>query len=378
VYIEAGQLHLAHQEALSALALLEQIGGSTPIAGYLLASLFDISFAWNRLEEASDALLRLLRIAQDWQQVELLVMGERAVAQLALARGDLDTAQEALHKAEALLEREEFANNARWVTETRVQVWLSHNNLAEASSWAAQTTLSPENWDPLRKWEVLLLVRVSLAQHQYPRAVETLERFREHLDQPADIEKTLEWMALYLVALHYAGKSAQAATVAARLLVMTEPEGYLRLYLDAGEPMRQALEALLKAEGNGGPELPQEEGNSVSAVSFSRSYVSRLLAAFEQEERTGAHRVGTPLAAQPKIQPEPGTAEVQGHGTEPLSRQELRVLRLLVAGQTYAEMAEVLIVSPNTIKTQVSSIYRKLGVNRRAEAIAVTVRFHLL
>ena len=159
-YIEAGQLHLAHQECLSALTLLEQIGGSTPVAGYLLASLFDISYAWNRLEEASTWLHRLQRLAQDWQQVELLAMGERAVARLALARGDLDTAQEALHKAEALFEREEFANNARWVTETRVQVWLAQGNLAEASNWAAQTTLSPQNWDPLRKWEVLLLVRV--------------------------------------------------------------------------------------------------------------------------------------------------------------------------------------------------------------------------
>src|SRR6266700_3546675 len=164
-YIHAGQLRQAHQECLEAIALLEQIGGSTAIAGYLLASLFDISYAWNRLEEASDSLLHLLRIAQDWQQVELLAMGERSVALLALARGDLGTAQEALDKAEALLEQEEFANNARWVAETRVQVWLAQGNLAEASNWAAQTTISPpEEWDPLRKWELLLLVRVLLAQ----------------------------------------------------------------------------------------------------------------------------------------------------------------------------------------------------------------------
>src|SRR3989440_2716535 len=250
MYIHAGQLHLAHQEALSALALLEQVGGRTALAGFLLASLFDISYAWDRLEEASDALCRLLGIAQDWQQVELLVIGERAVAQLALARGDLGTAQEALYKAEALDAQEEFANNARWVVETRVQVWLATRSLAQASTWAAQTTLSPEDWDPLRKWEVLLLVRVSLAQQQYVQAVETLERFREHLDQPADtlnIEKMLEWMALYVVALHYAGKSAQVAPIAARLLAMTEPEGWIRLYLDVREPMRQALEALLEA-----------------------------------------------------------------------------------------------------------------------------------
>jgi LuxR family maltose regulon positive regulatory protein len=373
-YIEAGQLHLAHQECLEALALLEQMGGSTAVAGYLLASLFDISYAWNRLEEASEALQRLKCLAQDWQQVELLVMGERAVARLALARGDLTTAQEALHKAEALLEQEEFANNIRWVTETRVQVWLAQGNLAEASNWEAQTTLSPEAWDPLRKWEVLLLVRVLLAQQQYAQAVDTLESFREHLDQPADIEKTLEWMALYIVALHHAGKSAQVAPIATRLLAMTESEGYLRLYLDAGEPMRQALLALLEAAGKGGPDAPQEDGNSVSAVPIFRSYVSRLVAAFEQEQRTRTHRA----TDQQKIPSESEVAELQRQGIEPLSRQELRVLRLLVAGQTYAEMAEALIVSPNTIKTQVSSIYRKLGVSRRAEAIAVTQRLQLL
>jgi LuxR family maltose regulon positive regulatory protein len=377
-YIEAGQLHLAHLEALSALALLEQIGGSTPVAGYLLASLFDIFYAWNRLEEASDWLHRLQRLAQDWQQVELLAMGERAVARLSLAQGDLDTAQEALRKAEALFEREEFANNARWVIDTRVQVWLARGNLAEASDWAAQSTLSPQNWDPLRKWEVLLLVRVLLAQQQYARAVETLDRFRKHLDQPADIEKALEWMALSVVASHHAGKSAQVTPVAARLLAITEPEGYLRLYLDAGEPMRQALSALLEATGKESPDPPQEEGKSRNAGTLSRSYLSRLLAAFEREDQKRAHRVSTPLARKPENLPGLPTAEGQRQGVEPLSQQELRVLRLLVAGQTYAEMAEALIVSPNTIKTQVSSIYRKLGVSRRAEAIAVTAQFHLL
>ena len=63
---------------------------------------------------------------------------------------------------------------------------------------------------------------------------------------------------------------------------------------------------------------------------------------------------------------------------EPLTPQERTVLRLLVAGNTYAEMARHLVVSPNTIKTQVRSIYRKLGVCRRAAAIGVAERLHLL
>jgi len=320
----------------------------------------------------------LQRLAQDWQQVELLAMVERAVARLALAQGDLDTAQEALHNAEALLAQEEFANNARWVGETRIQVWLESGNLVQVSTWAAQTTLSQHDRDPLRKWEVLLLVRVLLAQQQYARAVEMLEHFREHLDQPADIEKTLEWMALSVVALHHAGKSAQAAHVATRLLALTEPESYLRLYLDRGEPMRQALSALLEVVGKETPDVPQEEESTSAAISISRSYVSRLLAAFEQEERRHTHRSGKPLADHPEIQPELTASEGQKKGVEPLSRQELRVLRLLVAGQTYAEMAEALVVSPNTIKSQVGSIYRKLNVRSRLEAYTAALRLRLL
>ncbi len=376
--IEAGQLHLAHREAQSALALLEQIGGNTPVAGYLLASLFDISYTWNRLEEATDWLQRLQRFAQDWQQVELLAMGERAVARLALAQGNLDTAQEALRKAEALLAQEEFATNARWVGETRIQVWLASGKLAEASTWAAQTMLSPQNWDPLRKWEMLLLVRVLLAQQQYTSAVEMLEQFSESLDQPADIEKTLEWLALTVVALHYAGKLAQARPIAARLLAMTEPESYLRLYLDVGEPMRQTLSALLEVVGKEAPDAPQEERNTIATTSISGSYISRLLATFEQEERTLAQRADMPLTDQQEIQPELTPTEGQKKGAEPLSRQERRVLRLLVTGQTYAEMAEALVVSPNTIKTQVGSIYRKLNVRSRLEAYAAAQRLHLL
>ncbi len=61
-----------------------------------------------------------------------------------------------------------------------------------------------------------------------------------------------------------------------------------------------------------------------------------------------------------------------------LSPQEQRVLRLLVDGQTYAEIAQTQIVSLNTIKSQVSSIYRKLNVSHRAAASALARRLPLL
>jgi LuxR family maltose regulon positive regulatory protein len=88
--------------------------------------------------------------------------------------------------------------------------------------------------------------------------------------------------------------------------------------------------------------------------------------------------VGEPMLKQAREVLRPHRAEAPREPVSPLSLQEQRVLRRLLAGQTYAEMAEAFIVSPNTIKTQVSSIYRKLGVSRRAEAIARISQLHLL
>ena len=62
---------------------------------------------------------------------------------------------------------------------------------------------------------------------------------------------------------------------------------------------------------------------------------------------------------------------------ESLSCQEQRVLRLLVAELSYPEIARELVVSINTVKTQVNSIYRKLNVHSRREARAVAQQFHL-
>lgn len=60
-----------------------------------------------------------------------------------------------------------------------------------------------------------------------------------------------------------------------------------------------------------------------------------------------------------------------GAPLEPLSAQEQRVLRLLAAGHSNPEIARELVVSVNTIKGHVRSIYRKLDMRNRLEASAV-------
>jgi LuxR family maltose regulon positive regulatory protein len=60
----------------------------------------------------------------------------------------------------------------------------------------------------------------------------------------------------------------------------------------------------------------------------------------------------------------------EGFYGEPLSEAELRVLALLVRGRSVSEVARELYLAPTTVKTHRRTIYRKLGVTNRQEAIA--------
>jgi LuxR family maltose regulon positive regulatory protein len=71
------------------------------------------------------------------------------------------------------------------------------------------------------------------------------------------------------------------------------------------------------------------------------------------------------------------TPESEGAHHTGLTRAELRLLPLLATHLSFREIAEQLFVSRNTIKTQAISVYRKLGVSSRSEAIAEAQRLGL-
>jgi LuxR family maltose regulon positive regulatory protein len=58
-----------------------------------------------------------------------------------------------------------------------------------------------------------------------------------------------------------------------------------------------------------------------------------------------------------------------GHLGEELTERELDVLHLLGGELSTRQMAQSLYVAPSTIRTQVKSIYRKLGVSARGAAV---------
>ena len=87
-------------------------------------------------------------------------------------------------------------------------------------------------------------------------------------------------------------------------------------------------------------------------------YVAKLLAAFVGD---------SPFPAQASVSL-----------PEPLSQREREVLKLIAAGLTNREIAETLVISPETVKKHTGAIYSKLGVSNRTEAAAKARELGLL
>lgn len=349
-YGAAARLNLVEQECVQAFQLIEQLGHRSITEGYLYYFLAMAYYQWNRLEEAAQATEQMMRVGRDWQQADLLIGGNNLFVWIELARGNASRAQEALQTAESLINREQFGTHVGSVLETRVLYWLVAGNMDATRHWAKHVVFSPETWDSSRKGELFMLARVYVAQHQYQEALAMLEHYRPYLDSPGDIVATIEFLSLYTIALDSVGHHASARTTLIELLALTESEGQVRVFLNAGERMRQVLQQLYNAVST--KEYPLSHR--------SVTHIGKLLDAFAAQNQTSNHALNT------REQPLTST---MGMPQERLTPREQDVLRLIVAGRSNSEIASELVISLATVKKHVGNIFAKLGVLSRAQAI---------
>ena len=62
----------------------------------------------------------------------------------------------------------------------------------------------------------------------------------------------------------------------------------------------------------------------------------------------------------------------------PLTARELQILEALADGRTNREIAELLSIAEDTVKTQLKRLYQKLGAADRAQAVAIALRQRLI
>jgi LuxR family maltose regulon positive regulatory protein len=341
VRLAQGQLHNTVATCRDALLLADEHarwGGrrlSIAATGHNIMS--QVLCEWNDLNGALRQAREGVELSGQWGWPEGLALGYWRLARALQARGDADGALEAFQKA-----RRAASDLSPWfgalMAAHQARMWLVQGNLAPASRWAQESGLRAE--DELDYQDVdgySVLARVLIAQGKLDEASGLLARFVEMTEAAGAMGHMVEARVLQALVLQAQGKEDQALATLAQALALGEPEGYVRTFISEGAPMGRLLRRAVV------------QGIAVD-------YSSRLLAALEAEAKQDAPSPAVSDGASPPL-------------VEPLSPRETQVLRLLTTHLSHAAMAEELVVSVNTVRSHVKSIYGKLDVHSRIEAV---------
>lgn len=193
-----------------------------------------------------------------------------AMARLLQAEGDLDGALDSLGEAERLYDGSDFFPYVRPIPALRARVLVARGDLGEALGCARDRGLSvDDDVSYLREFEHITLSRVLLARCTEEQAEGGLDDATDSWSAscpqrklgagPAASSRSgccRRWPSTR-------GNRAAARTALERAVTVAEPEGYVRVFVDAGPPVVSLLTATAK------------QGTA-------RTYVRRLLAASKQ------------------------------------------------------------------------------------------------
>ena len=149
-------------------------------------------------------------------------------------------------------------------------------------------------------------------------------------------------------------------------LMLAEPEGYVRIFVDEGEPVRlMLLERKLWLVRQPFDEAQQRLLPYVStlleAMDMPKTKQEKTVQEKTTQEKSSSHQ---PLPMQNLV--------------EPLTERELEILRLVNNGLSNNEIAVLLIVTVGTVKKHLNNIFGKLGVSSRTQALVSARALDLL
>jgi len=357
--VKQARLLKAQETFREALTLSQGPGGSRfPNAGYPLAKLGELACEWNDLERAWRDANDGLELCTQLGHVDLMAEACAALARIQLAQRDFAGVRDTLRRADRLSRETKLDPWAVcWLDDCRLRLWLSTGKLDKAIRWAQTSGLSVDGeLSYHHDLHHINLARVLVAQGvQQPsgpyldEALRLLARLLEAAEAAGWVHEAIKVLVLQALALQAYGDSEGALAALARALTLAEPGGYVRIFIDEGAPMGRLLR--------------QAVVRGIAAThGVAWDYVSKLLAALESE--TTDERRMPPSVASPLV--------------EPLSEREMEVLRLLTTSLSSTEIAEELFIAPSTVRSHVKSIYGKLDVHSRREAVARAQELDLL
>ena len=297
-----------------------------PIACEGFLGLARIHYEWNDLAAAEQYGQQCFQMTQQMDNVDSFVSYGVFLSRLMLARGDVPGAVTVMEEVEEFVHHNNFEFRMPNVADAQVLALLREGSVEKAAQLAEMHDL------PFSQ------ARVHLAEGDSATALAILERLRQQAkDQP---DERLKVAVLQAIAYQANGELDKALQALGDALMLAEPDGFMRIFLDEGTVMAQLL-------------------SDAMAQGMMPGYVSKLLAVFEAEKQ------------------EPDLPLPQAL-IDPLSERELEVLALVAAGLKNKEIAEQLFISLNTVLYHIKNIYDKLGVRKRTLAIIKARELDLL
>ena len=284
---------------------------------------------------------------QDWSYRKYL-----AQVRLKESEGDLDSALDLLDDAQRFYVRN-LIPYTRPIDAIKVRIYLKQGRLSKAQEWVREHGFSvDDDLSYLREFEHITLARVLLAEYQVNRkegsiqdALSLLKRLMKPAEDQKRMGSVLEILIVTALAYHAQGSPPQTFASLERALTLAQPEGYFRIFVNEGEPMRSLL---LDFRGS----LEKQMRGKVHEPT---GYVDKLLSAFTQPKDVQQSKL-----------------------IEPLSKRELEILQLIAQGLSNREISKRLFLALNTVKGHNQIIFSKLQVQRRTEAVARARELDLL
>jgi LuxR family maltose regulon positive regulatory protein len=337
-----GDLKQAQATYRQALERAEQSGHFFPVDATALLGLSEIHYEWNELEQAESLLLQAGELSTRWGNLENVVISKTALATLRLAQGDRVGAEQEL---EDVLHQIPEAIKGGRIAMARARLLMEKRQADAAEAVLIEAGIEPTasiNFNNMgeQSW----LARVYLGQgrlDEADRLIQCLEEFLNGKELPG---ARINIQKLRCLELHARKQMEDALDELEDCLRLAEPGGYLRAFVDEGEPMRALLGALKRRR----EKRPQNPGGERLAT-----YLERLLAAFQ-----------TPLRIH--------------HTGAILSSREFELLSLISAGRSNMEIATELVISLGTVKRHTFNIFNKLDVKNRTEAVSKARELGLL
>ncbi len=312
---------------------LQEAHGS-PTAAQVQVFLASVLYEWNELDAASEQLAQAFKASQSIGNLAIRPEIYRIMAHIHQARGDSASAVGALNDFNQLIQNLDSPPARAMVAALHADIALAQGDISSATHWANQVTKGVD-FAALGLQHGLTQARLLLAQGKQAEAAKMLAGLHDSVAQMGLVAVMIDVRALQALA---AETPAEAIHFLQSALKMAQPEGFIRTFVDKGEPMRFLLERL-KSEGG---EL--------------KEYALTILSAFGE--------AGKASISQPLI--------------EPMSERELEILRLLADGLSNREIAEKLVISVGTTKSHVHHILEKMGADSRTQAVAKARELGLL